>query len=321
MPEIKKPRRGSLGFYPRVRARRIYPSISRYPETEKPKVLAFAGYKAGMSHTILLDNRKGSPTFGQEISVPVTILDCPPLKAVGIRAYQSTIAGLKVLAETWSKELPKELARKVKVKNVKEIGSIENSSQKISNLRLIVSTQPRHAGIGKKTPEVFEIEIGGKDIKEKLEFAKQFLGKEINASEVIKEGELVDVVAVSKGKGTAGPVKRFGVKIQVRHAKKKLRHVGSLGQERPGKVRPTVPMAGQLGMQRRTELNKRVLKIGEGKELTPKSGFVRYGIIKGNYVLLEGSVPGPKKRLVLLRPAIRPSKLKLLVPEIREIVK
>jgi large subunit ribosomal protein L3 len=319
-----RPRAGSLAFWPRVRARRIYPHISVYPETDKVKVLGFAGYKTGMAHAILLDNKKGSPTFGQEISVPVTVLDCPPLKVLGLRVYESTIKGLRALNEAWIKDLPKDLTRKVKLKNLKteeRLADIENNANKISKVRLIVSTQPRLSGIGKKKPEVFEIEIGGKDVKEKLEFAKQLLGKEINAADVLKEGELVDVVAVTKGKGTAGPVKRFGIKIQSRHAKQKRRHVGSLGQERPGKVRWTLPMAGQLGMQRRTELNKRILKIGDGSEVTPKSGFKGYGVVKSKYVLVEGSVPGPKKRLVMFRPSIRPSKVKLLLPEIKEIVK
>jgi large subunit ribosomal protein L3 len=81
-------------------------------------------------------------------------------------------------------------------------------------------------------------------------------------------------------------------------------------------------MAGQLGFQTRTELNKRILKIGEnGEEINPKGGFKNYGIVKTNYLLLEGSVPGPKKRLVRLRAAIRPPKIRFLVPEIKEIVK
>jgi large subunit ribosomal protein L3 len=159
------------------------------------------------------------------------------------------------------------------------------------------------SGFGKKTPEVFEVGIGGKDVKEKLEFAKTLLGKEINVSDVVREGEFVDTIAITKGKGTAGPVERFGVKIQSRHAKQKRRHVGSLGQERPGKVRYTVPMAGQLGFGRRTELNKKVLKIGKG--ISPKGGFKRYGIVKGSYLVIEGSVPGSKKRLVMVRPALR----------------
>lgn len=322
MPEIRKPRKGSLAYYPRKRAKRIYPTVKTYPEAEKPKVLAFAGYKAGMLHVMLMDNRKGSPSFGQEIAVSATVLDCPPLKVLGIRAYESTTNGLKVLSESWVKELPKELVRKMKVASKKEnLVKIENSLDKISDIRLIVSTQPRLSGIGKKRSEVFEIGVGGKDSKEKLEFAKSLLGKEINAKDVVREGELVDAVAVTKGKGFAGPVKRFGVKIQTRHAKKKRRHVGTLGPEHPARVRWTVAQAGQLGFQRRTELNKRVLKIGEGKEVTPKGGFKRYGVVKSSYVLLEGSIPGAKKRLVMVRPAIRSNRVKFLTQEIKEIVK
>jgi len=323
MPAIKRPKKGSQAFYPRKRAKRIYPVVSTYPETEKPKLLDFACYKAGMTNLILIDNVKSSPTYGQEVSIPATILECPPLKVVGIRAYKLTTKGLQVLTEAWSKELPKEIERKTKVKpNEEKISEIEKNLDKISKLKLIVSTQPKLSGLGKKKPEIFEVEIGGKDLKEKLDFAKQLLGKEIRASDVFKQGEYVDVIAVTKGKGTAGPVERFGVFIQSRHAKEKRRHVGTLGQEQPGKVRHTVPMAGQLGFQTRTEFNKRILKIGEkGEEVTPKGGLKNYGVVKTDYLLLEGSVPGPKKRLIRLRAAIRPPKVRFLVPEIKEIVK
>ena len=323
MPEVRKPREGSKGYWPKKRSSRIYPSLTAYPESDKPKVMGFAGYKASMLHAIVFDNRKGSLTFGQEVSTPVTVIDCPPLKVIGIRTYQNSVDGLKVLADAVVKDLPKDLSRKMKVGNFKteeRLAGIEKNVDKISKVRLIISTQPRLSGVRKKTPEVFELEIGGKDAKEKFEYAKSILNKEITAQDFVREGELVDVVAVTKGKGTQGPVKRFGVKIQVRHAKKKLRHVGSLGQERPGKVRTTVPMAGQMGFWRRTDLNKRVLKIGDG-DITPKSGFIGYGVVKSNYILLEGSVPGSRKRLVLLRSAVRPTKLRFNLPEIREIVK
>src|SRR2546428_7704524 len=112
MPGIKTPRRGSLAYYPRKRAKRIYPKLRVIPPVEKAKVGGFAAYKAGMSQAVLVDNNKGSPTFGQEISVPVTILDCPPLKVVGARAYSNSPYGKKVFTEVWSKNLPKEITRK-----------------------------------------------------------------------------------------------------------------------------------------------------------------------------------------------------------------
>ena len=322
MPEVKKPREGSLAFYPRKRAARIYPNIDTYPSVDKTIPLAFAAYKVGMGHVIALDNRKNSPTYGMQISIPITILEVPPLKVIGVRFYQKTTRGLKVLTEIYSKDLPKELERKVKIKSnfsEQKIEEVKKNAEKISNVRLIIATEPKKTGLGKKKPEIFEIEVGGKNSKEKIEYALSLLGKEFLPNEAFKEGEVVDVIAVTKGKGTQGPVKRFGIKIQGRKAKEKLRHVGSLGQERPGKVRWTVPMAGQMGFQTRTELNKRILKFGNGNEINPKSGFKRYGIIKSSFVIIEGSVPGSKKRLVMIRKAIRSKEAPILPYEIKKI--
>ncbi len=80
----------------------------------------------------------------------------------------------------------------------------------------------------------------------------------------------------------------------------------------------TVPRAGQMGYHQRTEFNKRIIKIGkEGREVTPEGGFLRYGLIRGPYVLLSGSVPGPAKRLIRLRyPARPPKKLSENPPQI-----
>jgi large subunit ribosomal protein L3 len=326
MGKPKKPREGSLAYYPRKRASRIYPRVTTFPAVEKPTVLGFAGYKAGMVRTILIDSVKSSKTFGQEIAKAATVLDCPPLRVVGMRSYSMDSRGLVVFADAWTdeKEIPKDLERKMEIKGMKKDGMkvIENGTDKISRLRLFVCTQPRASGVSKKKPEFFELEVGGKDTKAKIDFAKQLLGKDIAVSDVIKTGELIDVIAVTKGKGTAGVVKRWGVKIQNRHAKKKRRHIGSLGPQVPRRVRWFAPQAGQLGFQTRTEMNKRVLKIGDkGEEITPVAGFKRYGVVKSNYMLVEGSVPGSKKRLIYLRLPMRPSKIKMIVPEIKEVMR
>jgi large subunit ribosomal protein L3 len=64
-----------------------------------------------------------------------------------------------------------------------------------------------------------------------------------------------------------------------------------------------------MGYHQRTELNKRILKIGkDGDEVTPEGGFLRYGPVKNAYIVLRGSVAGPAKRLVRLRYASRPPK-------------
>jgi large subunit ribosomal protein L3 len=323
MVKDSHPRRGSLAFYPRKRASRIYPSITTYPAEEKARVMGFAGYKVAMAHAVAIDNNKGSNTFGQEIMVPVTILECPPMVAIGLRAYKKTAKGLTAFSHalTVSDEKIKRKMRVGKFNFEKNLAEIEKNLEKIAKIRVIVATQPSLSGIRKKKPEIFEIEIVGKDMKENFTLAKQVLGKEVKINDVFKEGELVDAVAVTKGKGTQGTVKRFGIKIQNRHAMKKKRHIGTLGPQTPRRVRWTAPQAGQMGFQTRTELNKRILKFGNAEEINPKQGFNRYGIVRSNYVLLEGSIAGSKKRLIRLRPAIRPTSAKIQPMELREIVR
>ena len=323
MTRHSKPRAGSLQFWPRKRAKRIYPRVNSWPETDKTKILGFAGYKAGMTHVLLLDTRKNSPTKGDEISVPVTVLDCPPLLVLGVRAYKMTPKGYVAFTEVLNDKVKddKDLKRILTVgKYKKNQKTIEKNLDKIKKIRLIVKTQPRESGLNKKTPEIFEVEVGGKDIKEKWNYSKELISKALKIRDVFKEGEFVDTIAVTTGKGTQGPVKRFGVTIQTRKAAGKRRHVGTLGSETPRNVLWTVPYAGQMGFQTRTDVNKRILRIGEdGKEITPKSGFVNYGVIKRDYVLVEGSLPGPRKRLIRLRTSIRPPKVPVLPAEIRHI--
>ncbi len=343
MPTKRKPRAGSLQFWPRKRAKRIYPSISTYPyidesSIDKSKLLGFATYKAGMLHVVVKDVVKGSPTFGEDITVPVTVLDCPPMLAVGVRAYKETTSGMSIITEAWTDKLPKSIVVKRKpLKKAKkdekaetkgasaQFAKMKKQMENISVLRLIVATQPKLAGFGKKKSDILEVEVVGKTMEDKLKFAENVLGKGIKPTDVLREGDVVDTISITTGKGTVGPVKRFGVMIQGPSAKGKRRHVGSLGQESPGKVRWTVPMAGQKGFHQRTEFNKRILKINEaddaGREITPKEGFNHYGVIKGSYLLIEGSVPGPRKRMIFLRAAIRPGRHKFSVAEIREIVK
>jgi len=323
MVKQSKPRAGSLAFWPRKRAKRIYPRVTTSSESDKTKIDGFAGYKSGMVHVSITDNRKYSLTKGQEIIVPATVIDCPPLKVLGLRAYEETSYGYNIIGEVWDEKIKddKDITRKIiagKTNFEKNLKKIEENLKKIKKLRLIVGTQPRKSGLKKKNPEIFEIEVVGSNVEEKLKYSKELIGKEIRSKDVFKEGEYIDVIAITKGKGTQGPVKRFGIKIQERKAAQKRRHTGTIGPETPDRVLWTVPFGGQLGFQKRTEYNKRVLKIGEsGKEITPKSGFVNYGIIKGNYLIIEGSVPGSKKRLVRLRSAIRPLKTPLLPTEIK----
>ncbi|HIE34313.1 MAG TPA: 50S ribosomal protein L3, partial [Candidatus Altiarchaeales archaeon] len=125
------------------------------------------------------------------------------------------------------------------------------------------------------------------------------LGKEINVEDVFSENKFVDVVAVTKGKGFQGPVKRFGIRIQPRKAGKGRRHIGTGGAWKPARKLWREPLPGQMGYHTRTELNKLIIKIGKnGKEITPQGDFLRYGDVRNSYILVKGSVPGPAKRLI-----------------------
>ncbi|MCX8163481.1 MAG: 50S ribosomal protein L3, partial [Candidatus Micrarchaeota archaeon] len=149
------------------------------------------------------------------------------------------------------------------------------------------------------------IAVGGKNIEEKLNYAKSILGKEIKASQILKEGEYFDVVAITKGKGWQGAVKRFGVSIQRPKATGKRRHVGTLGTFGYAAVFYTVPMAGQMGYHKRFVYNLRLLKISPAQQANLKGGYPHYGIVKNECLILKGSVPGPQKRLVRLRKAVK----------------
>ena len=107
----KRPRRGSLQYWPRKRARRQTPIIKSWPVSQEVKPLGFLGYKAGMSKIFLIDNRKNSPTKGEELARAVTIIETPPLRVFGIKLYKQTNDGLKCIGEAWSEKLDKELSR------------------------------------------------------------------------------------------------------------------------------------------------------------------------------------------------------------------
>ncbi len=316
------PRRGSLAFYPRKRAKRIYPDVKSFKETAEPKILGFPAYKAGMTQIIATETYEKSPAFGKKIAIPVTVLECPPIVVLGIRVYEKTPEGLKTLTEVWAEKLSKNVGRKIILpKNYdhkKRIKEIEGMLSKVKEVRAIIHTQPDKIGL-KKTPEIMELKIGG-SVEEAWKKGLELLGKEVKISDIFTEGAWVDVIGVTKGKGTQGPVKRFGIKIQTRKAKGHRRMPGAIGAWHPARVLYTVPMTGQMGFQRRTELNKRILKIGtDGKEVTPKGGFVNYGEVKADYILIKGSVPGPKKRTIVIREALRKNK-DLPLPSIEQII-
>lgn len=328
MTRHHQPRKGSVAFSPRKRASKQSPRIKSWPEVEETGLLGFAGYKVGMTHVTMTDNRKNSPTEGMEISTPVTVLEVPPVVVMGIRAYKKTTYGLKTMMDIMASDLSEDLLRKIPLPEEYDTDSnlnkLKENIDNVSDIRVLIHTNPKLTSVPKKKPEIVECGLGGASVTEKLEYATGVLGKEINAADVFSDGEHIDSIAITKGKGFQGPVKRWGVRIQYGKAARssKGRHVGSLGPWSPERTMWTVPQAGQMGYHKRTEYNKKILKIADASEadaVNPEGGFVKYGLVKNNYVLVKGSLPGPSKRLVILRKAMRPHRKHNDAPEISYI--
>jgi large subunit ribosomal protein L3 len=329
MPQSNRPRKGSLGFGPRKRASSETPRFNSWPDSDgQPTLQGFAGYKAGMTHVVMINDRSDSPREGMEETVPVTIVETPPMKAVALRAYEDTSYGLKPITEVWADDLDSDLDR---VLDVPEVGmddadlqdALENG--RIDEVRMITHTQPSDLrSVPKDKPDVMETRLGTSSPHEGVEYGLDLLedGGDHVMTDVFREGEYLDTAGVTKGKGLQGPVKRWGV--QKRKGKHKRqgwrRRIGNLGPWNPSRVRSTVPQQGQTGYHQRTELNKRLVSIGdpeEDEDPTPDGGFVNYGEVDGPFALVKGSVPGPEQRLVRFRPAIRPTDKPRLDPEVR----
>ena len=117
------------------------------------------------------------------------------------------------------------------------------------------------------------------------------VGQHLTA-ELLQAGELVDAIAVSKGKGFAGAMKRHNFKGQgASHGNhKKHRSPGSIGAcATPARVFKGTRMAGRMGGQQVTTLNLEIVQADPEREL----------------VLVKGAVPGPRGGIVILRDAVK----------------
>jgi len=317
------PKRGSLAYSPRKRARTLNPTIKTWPiiDEEGVKPLGFAGYKAGTSHIYFVDEYPFSPYKGQEIFSTVSIVETPPLRIIGIVGYKPDYISnsLKTVTTVYSPDIPDFIKRRIKTYTPgdweKNLEKLESNIDEISILRLLVSTQPINAGIHKKTPEIFEIQLGGRSSNEdKLKYAKEMLNKELDIEDVFKPGDVIDVIAVTKGKGFQGPVKRWGIKLLSHKSRKARRKAGALGPWKPSATRYTVPLAGQMGFHRRTVYHIKIMDIKKPEDFDKPLIFPKYGVLKNKFIILKGSIPGPAKRLIKMRFTIRPVRPELKIP-------
>jgi len=299
MGSRSRPRAGSLQFWPRKRAAKVLPSANWKPIHSKEEgVLGFIAYKAGMASVAVKDLTDKSLTQNKQIVFPVTVLEVPAMKIYSVRFYKNG----KVLTEIVVSN-DKELKRKVKLGT---LGSLEKAPKDFDDIRVIVYSLPKQTNI-KKTPDVIELAIQSGN---KLEFVKKLVGKELSLADFSKS-DLLDVRGLTIGKGTQGPIKRFGASLRFHKSEKGLRKIGSIGPWHPARVTYQVAMAGQMGYFSRVVYNLKLVNSGKISEndINPKSGFPHYGKIKTSYVLVKGSVPGPAKRQILLTPSYRPTKM------------
>lgn len=305
MTDNNRIRSGSLQFYPRVRAKKVIPSVNWKPiKGKETKPLGFIGYKAAMISVWVKDDTPDSMTKGKRIAVPATILECPSMKIYSVRFY----AGNKILKDILVTK-DKSLKKKVKLSK-KEVAKEIAMPQGSTDVRVLLYSNPKEISVDKKKPDMLEVAISG-SLEEKLNFIKENVGKDISITDVFSEG-LVDVRAVTKGYGTEGPVRRFGISLKDHKSEKGVRRPGSLAPWHPARVTFRTPQAGQTGYHNRISYNNLILEVGKisEKDINKKGGFEHYGILKTDYLILKGSIPGPKKRGIVITKPIKPSKSK-----------
>lgn len=291
---------------------------SAYTQIKEAVPLNIVAYKAGMAHIGLVDDSE-SPSKNMEISTACTILEIPRIEVYGARFYNKDVNGYKKIGmELHHQEMAKKMKRKSVKNDESALSSIKDKLKDYTDISLLLVAYPKGMPVEQHHQVRFETALGG-TIEEKFNFVSSKLGKELKAAELLKSGEYVDISSVTKGKGWAGVIKRFGVARLAHKATQKYRHVGTHGAFTPGKVLFTVPQSGQLGFNYRTETNKRILKLGtsaDAKTITPKAGFQNYGNVKNDYVIIKGSIGGPSKRLVRIRKTINRNRKGIKEPKI-----
>ncbi|MEK6800530.1 MAG: 50S ribosomal protein L3, partial [Nanoarchaeota archaeon] len=264
MPVPKRPRFGSLQFYPRKRAAKFLPRVNWAPLSDNSESLSgFIAYKAGMATAVIKDSTDKVQSAGKIISIPVTVLEIPHMKIFSVRFYKHG----QVIDETVVSN-DKDLKKVLKVS--KATHKLDKVPEGYDDIRVLVYSLVKTTSI-KKTPDLAEIAINSQD---KLEFVKNHIDKELSFS-LFPKSSLVDIRGLTKGKGLQGPIKRFGLGLKGHKSEKGVRRPGSLGPWHPARVTFRTPMAGQMGLFTRISYNLKLISSGNvsEKDINPKSGF------------------------------------------------
>ncbi|KAG9264301.1 60S ribosomal protein L3-like [Astyanax mexicanus] len=340
------PRHGHMGFLPHKRSKRHHGRVRSWPKDDPKQpvhLTAFLGYKAGMTHTLREVHRTGMKISKREEVEAVTIIETPPIIVVGVVGYISTIKGLRSFKTIFAEHLSDECKRrfyknwykskkkaftKYSKKWQDETGKKQLEKdftlmkKYCSVIRVIVHSQMRLLPLRQKKAHVMEVQLNGGTVAEKVDWVRERLEQPVPVSAVFCQNEMIDVIGVTKGHGVKGVTSRWHTKKLPRKTHKGLRKVACIGAWHPARVGYTIARAGQKGYHHRTELNKKIYRIGKGvhiqdgkvvhnnastsydttqKTITPMGGFPRYGEVNNDFLMLKGCVVGAKKRVLTLR--------------------
>ena len=342
--KFEAPRHGNLGFLPKKRTRHHHGRVRSFPKDDASKpchLTAFMAYKAGMTHVVRDVDRPGSKVHKKEIVEAVTVLEAPPMVVVGLVGYVETPRGLRSLATVWAAFLSEEVKRrfyknwyKSKRKAMTKYAAkysaadggekdvdreLERIKKYCSVVRVIAHTQVKKLKLRQKKAHVMEIQVnGGADVAAKVDYAKGLFEQEVPVDTVFNANEMIDVLGATRGHGTEGVVTRWGVTRLPRKTHRGLRKVACIGAWHPSRVSFTVARSGQNGYHHRTEMNKKIYRIGKAgdaksasteadlteKSITPMGGFPHYGEVNEDWIMVKGCVVGSKKRCLTLRQSL-----------------
>jgi large subunit ribosomal protein L3e len=292
-----------------------------------------------MTHIVREMDKLGSKMHKKEVVEAVTIVETPPMIVVGVVGYIETPKGLRAIKTVFASHVSEDFKRRLYkrwyrskkkaftkyakkyTEKKEEIDKALNIIKKYAKVvRVIAHTQIRKLRLRQKKAHVMEIQVNGGTTAQKVDFAVSLFEKQVPIEAVFNESDNVDVIAVTKGHGFEGVTKRWGVRKLPRKTHKGLRKVACIGAWHPARVSHTVPRAGQRGFFHRTEINKKVYRIGKGddkknactdfdlteKRITPLGGFPHYGVVSQDFLMLKGCIAGPKKRVITIRKALFP---------------
>ncbi|MFH4977309.1 hypothetical protein AB6A40_004018 [Gnathostoma spinigerum] len=344
--KFSAPRHGSLAFCPRKRSSRHRGKVKAFPKDDPTKPIhltAYLAYKAGMTHIVRMVDKPGSKVNKKEVVEAVTILEAPPMVIIGVVGYIETPRGLRKFKSVFAEHLSADCRRrfyknwcvskkKAFQKHAKkwqdEDGrkSIEADLEKMKKyctvIRVVAHTQMKLMDHREKKAHIMEIQVNGGTVPEKVDWAKEHLEKQIPVDSVFAQDEMIDCIGVTKGKGFKGVTSRWHTKKLPRKTHKGLRKVACIGAWHPSRVQFTVARAGQKGYHHRTEVNKKIYRLGKScltqegasngateydftnKTINPMGGFPHYGRVLQDYIMIRGAVVGPRKRPITLRKSL-----------------